>query len=172
MGIIHDDLVRPLVLDIQAFKRRYQSLVGLTSYERSNKIALESKRSKWAAYRPLDKDQLYDSLDPIMTTILSPYTNGSSKRSTKGGVMYSQATVVYRPTEHMAIAHALGLIKFASDDPVIRQDPNKVVRWCISCGSFKTLDMFAKDHHNVSGLAFACSRCREDNKRRIYRRAA
>lgn len=170
--MIQGQLIQPLTLDVSAFKRRYNSLVNLTSFERANKLGLERKRAKWAAYRPLDKDQLYDSLDPIMTTILSPFSNGSSKRSTKGGVMYAQATVVYRPTEHLAIAHALGLIKFASDDPVIRQDPNKIVRWCIACGTFKSLTDFAHDKHNISGLSFACKRCQEDNKRRVYRRAA
>lgn len=170
--MINGQLIQPLTLDVSAFKRRYNSLVNLTSFELANKLGLENKRRAWAAYRPLASEQLYDNLDPIMTTILSPFSNGSSKRSTKGGVMYSQATVVYRPTEHLAIAHALGLIKFDSEDVVIRQDPGKIVRWCISCGSFKSLDMFAKDHHNISGLSFACKRCQEDNKRKIYRRAA
>ncbi len=165
-------LIQPLTLDVSTFKRRYNSLVNLTSYERANKLGLERKRLAWAAYRPLAREQLYDSLDPIMTTILSPFSNGSSKRSTKGGVLYAQATVVYRPTEHMAIAHALGLIKFDSEDIVIRQDPGKVVRWCISCGAFKALTDFAHDKHNISGLSFACKRCQEDNKRRVYRRAA
>ncbi len=165
-------LIQPLTLDVGAFKRRYNSLVNLTSYERANKLGLERKRLAWAAYRPLAREQLYDSLDPIMTTILSPFANGSSKRSTKNGVLYGQATVVHRPTEHLAIAHALGLIKFESDDPVVRQDPNKIVRYCITCKTFKPLTDFTHDKHNISGLSFACSRCRKDSDRLIWKKAA
>ena len=170
--MIKGEIIQPLTINVSAFKNRYKSLVGLSTYERANKIALENKRAAWAAYRPLEKAQLYDSLDPITTTILSPYTNGSSKRSTSRGVLYAQATVVYRPTEHMAIAHALGLLVFASDDPVVRQDPNRVVWWCVSCETFKPIAEFAKDKHNVHGLAFSCNRCRRENERKVYKRAA
>lgn len=170
--MIKGELIQPLTIDVSAFKKRYNSLVGLSTYERANKLALEHKWAAWAAYRPLERAQLYDSLDPIMTTILSPYANGSSKRSTSRGILYAQSTVVQRPTEHLAIAHALGLYTFASDDPVVRQDPNKQVWWCISCKTFKPLPDFAKDKDNVHGLAFACKACQRDNERRIYKRAA
>ena len=158
----------PLTLDIRALKQRYASLINLTTYQRANKRALEHRRAAWATYRPLAKDQLYDSLDPIMTTIRSPYTNGTS-RHTKNGVWHSQAAVVYRPTEHMAIAHALGLYTFASDDPVVRQDPHLNVWYCIQCKVHKPLTEFAHDKTNIHGLAFACKRCQDESKRRVYK---
>lgn len=170
--MIKGEMIQPLTLDISRFKSRYKSLVSLSTYERANKLALENKRAKWAAYRPMAREQLYDSLDPIMTTILSPFTNGSSKRSTKGGVLYAQATVVHRPTEHLAIAHALGLLVFASDDPVIRQDPSRIVWYCVECKTFKPLTEFSRDKHNVHGLAFSCDRCRKENERKVFKRAA
>lgn len=170
--MIEGKIIQPLTLDVSAFKRRYNSLVHLSTFERANKRALEHKRLKWAAYRPLENMQLYDSLDEITATILSPFANHSSKRSTKSGVLYAQSTVVQRPTELLAIAHALGLYKFASDDPVVRQDPNRVMWYCIECETFKPLTEFAKDRHNVHGLAFACNRCRKENERKIYKRAA
>jgi len=170
--MIKRQTIQCLTLDVKAFKKRYSSLASLSTYELANKLAVENKRAKWAAYRPLAREQLYDSLDPIMATILSPYTNGTAKRSTKGGVLYAQASVVHRPTEHMAIAHALGLLVFASDDPVIRQDPNRVVWYCVECNTFKPLTEFARDKHNVHGLAFACNRCRKENERKVFKRAA
>ena len=161
----------PLTLDIRAFKQRYASLINLTTYQRSNKRALEYRRAAWAAYRPLAKDQLYDSLDPIMTTIRSPYTNGTSKH-TKGGVLYTQAAVVYRPTEHMAIAHALGLFKFSEEDLFEHQIPDRKVRWCITCKAFRPIDVFEKVRHNPSGLAFCCTKCRKDLNRGIWHKVA
>lgn len=166
------EIIQPLTLDITRFKQRYKQLTGLTHYERANWIATEHKRAKWAAYRPLAKEQLYDSLDEITTTILSPYANYSSKRSTKGGVLYAQATVVHRPTELLAIAHALALYKFPSEDIVIRQDPGKVVWYCIHCRTFKPLTEFAPEKHNVHGLSFACKRCEQDINRGVWRKAA
>jgi hypothetical protein len=170
--MIKGQIIQPLVIDLKAFRKRFASLVNLSTYERANKLALENKRAKWAAYRPLEKAQLYDSLDEINTTILSPNANYSSKRSSKGGVMYAQATVVHRPTELLAIAHALGLYTFASDDPVVRQDPNRIVWWCISCKTFKPLADFAKDKDNIHGLSFACKHCQKDSDHRIWRKAA
>jgi len=170
--MIKGQVIQALTIDVGAFKKRYKTMVGLSAFERANKIALEHKRAAWAAYRPLAKEQLYDSLDPIMTTILSPFTNGTSKRSTKGGALYAQATVVHRPTELMAIAHVLGLIKFESDDPVIRQDPNKLVWWCVECEAFKPLTDFARDKRNVHGLAFACKRCQRDFERAVWRKTS
>jgi hypothetical protein len=72
----------------------------------------------------------------------------------------------------MAIAHALGLLKFESEDPVIRQDPAKKVWWCISCKSFKALTDFAPDKHNLHGLSFACKHCQRDAERKIWKKAA
>lgn len=165
-------LIQPLTIDYAAFRKRFVKLSGLTTYERANLIALESKRAKWAAYRPLERAQLIDDLEPVMTTILSPFANHSSKRSSKNGALYAQATVVHRPTEHMAIAHALGLLKFDSEDPVIRQDPQKKVWWCVECESFKPLADFAQDKNNLHGLSFACKSCERDSKRYVWKKAA
>lgn len=170
--MIEGKVIQPLTLDIQAFKKRYSTLASLSTFERANKLALENKRAKWAAYRPLEKMQLYDTLDDITTTILSPNANYSSKRSSKSGALYAQSTVVQRPTELLAIAHALGLYTFASDDPVVRQDPNRIVWWCISCKTFKPLADFAKDKDNVHGLSFACKHCQRDAERAVWRKAA
>jgi hypothetical protein len=169
---VNGELIQPLTLDINAYKRRFNSLVNLNSFERANKRALENKRAAWAAYRPLATEQLYDTLDNMNITILNPFASRAPRRSTVNGVLYGQTSTVHRPTEHLAIAHALGLYRFDSDDPVVRQDPHKQVWWCISCETFKPLTEFARDKDNVHGLAFACKRCQDDAKRRIYKRAA
>lgn len=171
--MIKGELIQPLTIDVSAFKKRYNSLVGLSTYERANKLALERKRAAWAAYRPLERAQLYDTInDDVSITILKPLAVGAPRRSSKNGVMHDQTTVLHRPTEILAIIHALGLFKFDSEDPVIRQDPNKVVWYCVECNTFKPLTDFAKDRNNVHGIAFACKRCRDDAARRVYKRAA
>lgn len=171
--MIEGKIIQPLTIDVKAFQKRYNSMVGLSSFERANKTALENKRMKWAAYRPLATEQLIDKVDEnSYSTIVTPLASRSPKRSSVNGVLYGQTTTLSRPTEILAIFHALGVFKFDSEDPVIRQDPNRIVWWCISCKSFKPLTEFAHDKHNVHGLAFACNRCRKANERYIWKKAS
>ena len=166
-------LVQPLTLDLKAFKKRFVKLSGLSTYERANLIATENKRAAWAAYRPLTKAQLIDQVDDTSyMTILTPTASRAPKRSTRHGVTYEQATVLYRPTEILAIFHALGIFKFDSEDPVVRQDPNRVVWYCIECKTFKPLTEFAVDKHNVHGLSFACKRCEREGQQTTWKKAA
>jgi len=165
------DEITPLTIDVSAFKKRYNKLSSMSSYERANTVALERKRAAWAAYRPLAREQLYDTLDDINATILNPFANYSSKRSTKGGVLYAQASVVLRSTEQLAIAHALGLYKFMEEDPVIRQDPNKILHWCISCETFKSPDSFIHVKYSIDGLAYACKTCRNKEQQTVWKAA-
>jgi hypothetical protein len=170
--ITKGQLIQPLTLDLKAFKARYKQLSGLTSYERANAIASERKRAAWAAYRPLKREQLYDSgVDMASVTILSPMASRAPKRSTHNGLMYANTTVV-RTTEILAILHALGLFKFDAEDPVIRQDPGKVLWYCIECHTFKPLTEFAAEKHNVHGLSFACKRCEREAQQVTWKKAA
>lgn len=170
--MIEGKLLQPLTLDVNAFKRRYKSLVGLSSFERANLKALEHKRAAWAAYRPLATEQLYDTLDNMNITILNPFASRAPRRSTVNGVLYGQTSTVHRPTEHLAVAHALGLFKFPEEDLFERQVPDRKVRWCITCKAFRPIELFEKDRHNPSGLAFCCTKCRKDLDRGIWRKAA
>ncbi|MCA0455665.1 MAG: hypothetical protein LCI00_16940 [Chloroflexi bacterium] len=165
------EVLQPLSINVESFKKRFKALSSLSTYERANKVATERKRAAWAAYRPFERAQLYDSLDELTATILSPFANYSSKRSTKGGVLYAQASVVLRPTEQLAIAHALGLYKFDSEDPVYRQDPGRILHWCISCQHFKSPDQFPKVKYSVDGLAYACKSCRDKEQRTVWKAA-
>lgn len=173
MGRQKGEVIKPLTIDVSQFKKRFNALSGLSSYERAMKVATERKRAAWAAYKPLDRVQLYDSADDgVVLTIVTPLASRAPKRSTKGGALHAQTNVIHRPTEILAILHALALFTFDVDDPVVRQDPNKHVWWCIDCKSFKPLTDFAKDKHNVHGLAFACKTCQRKEERTVWKRAA
>jgi hypothetical protein len=165
--------LRALTLDISAFKKRFNKLSSMSSYERANTIALENKRAKWAAYRPLAREQLYDNLgDSGYMTILTPNASRAPKRSTKNGILFAQSTVIHRPTEILAIIHALGFYKFMEEDWVVRQDPNKILWWCIECERFKAPTEFAPDKHHLQGLAYACKVCQRQEQRTVWKRAA
>lgn len=166
-----DKPIQALTIDVSAFKKRYSKLSSMSAYERANTVALENKRAKWAAYRPLAREQLYDTLDDVNATILSPFANYSSKRSTKGGALYAQASVVLRSTELLAIAHALGLYRFMEEDFVVRQDPGRILHWCIACQCFKSPDQFPKVKYSVDGLAYACKSCRDKDQRTVWKAA-
>lgn len=172
--MVEGKLIQPLVLDVKAFKQRYKKLIGLSSFERANLKGLEAKRRAWAAYRPLANEQLHDGgLEIARITLLNPYASRAPKRSTHSGAnWYEQSTVIHRPTEILALLHALGVYKFDHEDIVIRQDPNRIVWYCVECKSFKPLAEFMSDKSNPHGLAFACNRCRRDNERKVFKRAA
>lgn len=174
--MVEGKLIQPLTLDCKAFRKRYSLLSNMTSYERANLKGLENKRMKWAAYRPLAREQLFDVVnDDIAITLLNPYASHAPKKSSKRGLMYSQFSItadVYRPTEIMAILRALGVYRLPEEDIVIRQSPDKKIRWCIGCKAFRPLELFEKDRHNPSGLSFCCTKCRKDLDRGIWRKAA
>lgn len=170
--IIDGTLTQPLVLDVAKYKQQFKAAKE-TSFERCNRIATENKLAKWAAYRPLAAEQLYDTIDDnISVTILSPFASRAPKRSTSKGLLYAQLTVIHRPTEILAILHSMGLFKFESEDYVERQEPNIQMRWCITCKASRPIALFAKDRSNPSGLAFCCIRCQKDLERGVWRKAA
>jgi len=171
--MIERKVIQSLTLDVSAFKQRFKTAASLSAYERINKKALEIKQAKWAAHEPLARQQLFDSLiDEPPHVLLGGQSTNAPARSTINGVMYAQALADLRPTEILMVLHALGLFKFEEEDPVIRLEPVRKVRWCIGCKTFKATGMFATDMRNPSGLAFCCVRCRIDNERSIFRRSS
>lgn len=147
------------------------STYPLTRYQRALAQAETAKRAQWDTYQPLRLEQLYDDLDTLNAALLNPMANHTSKRATKGGVLYGVSDVVLRPTEHLAIAHALKLYKFESEDPVQRQDPHRQVWYCIACKTFKAHGEFDRDKRNIHGRAFACKKCRKDAARFVWHKS-
>lgn len=167
------EVISPLNIDLEAFKKRFKALASMSTYERANSVATARKRAAWAAYRPLERTQLYDTLgDDGYITILTPNATRAPKRSTRHGALHAQSTVVHRPTEILAIIHALGLFKFMEEDWVFRQDPDKIRHWCVMCETFKTPDSFSHVKYSIDGLAFACKACQRKEDRGTWKRAA
>lgn len=167
------DVIESLTIDVSAFKKRFNKLSSMSSYERANTLALERKRAAWAAYRPLAREQLYDNIDDgVVLTIVTPLASRAPKRSTRNGALHAQTTVIHRPTEILAILHSLGLFLFSEEDVVVRQDPNKILHWCVACQTFKSPDSFPVVKYSIDGLAFACKTCRNKEDRYVWKRGA
>lgn len=167
--------IAPVRLDISRFKREFSRLSKMTTYQRAMDKAIDIKADKWLSYVPLTKEQLFDipHLDRPMT-IIKPYGDGklAPARSTYNGDVRAQRSIVGRPTEAAAILHAQGYYVIDSDFVVIRQEPNKQVRWCIICRTHHDIADFKQNKRYLNNLSFACKRSLEDGKRGIWRKAA
>lgn len=135
--------------------------------------AIETKSAKWMDYKPLSKMQLLDDLQPSIVTVRIPINAGNNvKRSTYRGAVYAQATLIWRPTEDMAIARALGFPILDCDMLFDRYIPAHEVRYCFCCKRAKDISQFARDDRFPGEYAFWCKNCRIDHERRIWRVAA
>jgi hypothetical protein len=171
----------PLKIDLKAIKCAFVSRESLSTFQRINQTADAIKAAKWAAYTPLtamrpihsmSDNPLFDSIiDEPPQVYLSPDHHDSPARSTLSGAMMAQVSGYLRPTEFTATLHALKLLKFMDEDPVIRLSPVRLQRWCIRCKTFHPKGMFARDDRNPSGLAFACRRCRNEGEHSVFRRS-
>ncbi len=171
----------PLKVDLKAFKKAFTAHAPLSTFQRINQTADAIKAAKWAAYTPLTAmrpihsvtdNPLFDSMiDEPPQVYLRLDNHDSPARSTLSGAMMAQVSGYLRPTEFMSTLHALKLLKFMDEDPVIRLEPVRLQRWCIRCKTFHPKGMFAKDDRNPSGLAFACRRCRNEGEHSVFRRS-
>lgn len=162
--------IQPLKLNYQKFRAEFCRLSKMTTYARAMDRATDIKAAKWMDYTPLSKMQLLDDLQPAIVTVRIPINAGNGvKRSTYRGAVYAQATLVWRPTEDMAVARALGFPILDIDMLFERHIPIREVRYCVCCKRTRDLNMFSRDKHNPGGYAFWCKECRLDHDRRIWR---
>lgn len=171
---MNEKLLKPLKLDIGRFKREYKRLASMTTFQRALDVAIDKKADKWLDYVPMSKAQLFDTpyLDkPI--TVLRPMANGSlaPARSTFRGAMQEQISILHRPTEAIAILHALGFYVLPSDFAVIRIESIEEMRYCILCKKTHNVSEFAPNKHFPNGLSFACKRSLGENNGGFWRRA-
>jgi hypothetical protein len=79
-------------------------------------------------------------------------------------------SVVYRPTEMLAMQHLDYGIPHAWSYQVVRQPPPVVIRRnCIDCKQALPLDCFEAVTNNHTGYSWACTACRGKRKRRTWR---
>lgn len=170
------DVIKPIQMDIRRFKKEYARLAAMTTYQRAMDKAIDSKADKWLSYKPLSKMQLFDTVDASCSvTIVSGIAGGnlSQARSTyHGATWYEQRTILARPTEMLAVLHAQGFLILDTDFVVVRQEPNKELRWCIICKSHHEVSDFKPHKKYLNGLSFACKKSLEDAKRGIWRKVA
>ncbi len=167
-------VLQPIRLNIAKFKREYKRLEGMTTFQRAIDKAIDAKADKWLDYVPLTKEQLFDD-EFKNITIVSTFANGelSSSRSTRRGAgWYTQYTVLSRPTEVRAILHASGFMVLESDFVVVRQEPNRQMRWCILCHREHEVVNFVSHKRYLNGLSYACKRSLDEGKRGAWRKAA
>lgn len=148
----------------------------MSTYQRAMDRAIDSKADKWLSYKPLSKEQLFDTVDESVTiTIVCMSAGGtlSHARSTRGGATWhNQLTLIARPTEIRAILHAQGLLTLDSDFIVVRQEPNKELRWCIICKTHHEVSNFAPNRRYLNGLSFACKTSLKEFKQGVWRKVA
>lgn len=168
-------IVKPITLNYEKFKREYKRLEGMSSFQRAMDVAIDKKADAWLSYTPLSKDQLFDTADrrDIMTIVVPFGGRLCHARSTyRGAPWYGQRTVLSRPTHTLAILHALGMFVLDSDFVVIRQEPNKQLRWCVICKTTHNVTEFAQNKRYLNGLAFACKRAQAEKSSYVWRRVA
>ena len=127
---------------------------AITSFERINRASAANKQAAWKAYTPLTLEQLGKEV----------HNHDKAVEREPEDVV-----IVHRPTEIMALKHALYRMKFESEMPVERQTVSVVTRYCIICKVRHTLDMFPVDKRTPSGLAFGCRKGRRDLERSVFR---
>jgi hypothetical protein len=171
---LNEKILQPLKMDIGRFKREFNRLSKMTTFQRALDVAIDKKADRWLDYVPLSKAQLFDTpyLDkPI--TVLRPMANGSlaPARSTFRGAMQEQISILHRPTEAIAILHAMGFFVLPSDLAVIRVEPIADMRYCILCKKHHLITEFAQNKHFPNGIHFACKRSLGENNGGFWRRA-
>ena len=171
-----ENVIKPLVLDTTRFKKEFSRLHGMTTYQRAMDKAIDSKADKWLSYTPLSKAQLFDTVDESVTITIVCMTAGGQlthARSTRGGpTWHNNLTLIARPTEIRAILHAQGLLTLDSDFVVVRQEPNKELRWCIICKSHHEVSNFVPHKRYLNGLSFACKTSLKEAKLGVWRKVA
>lgn len=168
-------VLQPLKLDMGRFKREYKRLASMSSYQRAMDKAVDAKADKWLSYTPLSREQLFDTVDENMHITIVALTAGgefTSGRSThRGAAWLKQYTIIKRPTEMKAVLHAQGLLVLESDFVVLRQEPNKEIRYCIVCKRHHEVADFVSHKRYLNGLSYACKRSLADTQRGIWRKA-
>ncbi len=169
-------VIEPLQLNIGRFKREFSRLSKMTTFERAMDKAIDIKADRWLDYRPLSREQLFDSPQNInaKTTIVVPFGGQlSHARSTyRGTSFYGQKTILARPTETLALLHALGMYIIETDFVVVRQEPGREERFCIICKTSHAVADFVVSKRYLNNLSFACKRALAEGKREIWRYAA
>lgn len=165
--------LKPLQLDIGCFKAEFKRRAAMTSYQRAMDTAIDKKADAWLSYTPLSKMQLMDDLQPSLVTVRTPINAGNGvKRSTFQGIEFAQATIVWRPTELMATARALGYPVLDEDMLFERFIPERNQRYCFRCKRTKDVSQFAVDLRFPGERAFWCTNCRIDNDKLVWRIAS
>jgi hypothetical protein len=171
-----DKPIHAIKLDINRFKREFKRLHAMTTFQRANDKAIDIKADKWLSYKPLTRAQLFDTVDASCSvTIVSCLPGGdlSQARSTyHGATWYEQRTILKRPTEMLAVLHAQGFLILDTDFIVVRQEPNKELRYCYICGTHHEVTDFIKNKRYLNEYSYACKRSLADGKRGIWRKAA
>lgn len=166
----------------KAIKTEYARLCAMTSFQRANERAERSKAAAWRAYEPLSKKQLVDSLDERdFVTLVMPRPNGeiaSAGRSSRilhaddGEYNYIHLRLVRRPTELLAVLHALGFLTLDSDFVVVRQEPFRELRYCIYHKTHHIVTDFVPSRKYLNGLSFACRKSLADAKQGIWQKVS
>lgn len=167
--------IQPLRLNVERFKKEYNRLSKMTTFARAMDRAVDAKADAWLSYYPLSRDQLFDTIDhrDYMTIVIPFGGQLCHARSTyKGASWYGQRTLLARPTHSMAILHALGALVLDSDFVVVRQEPNKQLRFCVSCKKHHEVTDFVRHDKYLNGLSYACKSSLQDSKRGVWRKAA
>lgn len=168
-------VIQPIALNYQKFRKEFCRLSKMSTFARAMDRAIDTKADAWLAYTPLSTDQLFDTVDHRdFITIIIPFGgNLCHARSTyRGAAFYAQRTVWARPTHTLGILHALGMFVLDSDFVVVRQEPNKQLRWCVICRTTHNVSEFAQNKRYLNGLAFACKRAQAEKASFVWRKVA
>jgi hypothetical protein len=167
--------LQPLKIDVGRFKREFSRLSKMTTFQRAMDKAIDAKADAWLSYMPLSKDQLFDTIDhrDYMTIVIPFGGQLHHARSTyKGASWYGQKTLLARPTHTLAILHAMGALVLETDFVVVRQEPSRQLRFCVSCKKHHEVADFVSSKRYLNGLSFACKKALDEGRRGTWRHAA
>lgn len=176
MSTLEQKSIQPIKLNYEKFRKEYKRLSSMTTFARAMDKAIDIKADKWLDYVPLTQAELFDDVvEGVHITLVAMAVDGqlAHTRSThRGARFHKQQTVIHRPTEMKAILHAQGLLVIESDFVVIRQEPNKEMRWCIVCKKSHEVADFMPNKRYLNGLSFACRKALDEGRRGTWRHAA
>lgn len=133
-----------------------------TTYQRAMERAADIRADRWLAYTPLTAEQLSDkdvdteAADRITVATFGIQGHTYSFSTSRSQARYRHYRVIQRPTEALAIRHALNNPVLDCDFeplPVLSIQPQ---RWCIVCKCSHPVKDFVRHHKYLHGISYVC----------------
>lgn len=136
--------------------------MNMTTYQRAMERAADKRADRWLAYVPLtpiqlsDKDVDTEAADRITIATFGILGHTYSFSTSRSQARYRHYRVIHRPTEALAIRHALNNPVLDCDFEPIPALTIQPQRFCIVCKCSHPVKDFVRHHRYLHGLSYVC----------------